>query len=141
MADPTQSLVSFLLSKSAVTDIIGDRIESDDLTQGVAVPAVTYRRISTSHANNIMGTKAGIARSRVEINCLAGTRLAADALAETIRKSGLLDIRREEIAGTTIQSVLIDAGVRHYTEGPETGDHEFRYVATFDLQIAFNEDF
>ena len=144
MADISTAFVTYLKTKSAVTDIIGSgadaRIEPGSLTQGVAVPAIAYRRISTTHYSTINGTVAGLASTRMEINAIADTQLAADQLGEAIRLCGILDIQRETVASVMIQGVFIDAGNRQYTEEPEPGDHQRRYVASQDYQIVFNEE-
>lgn len=140
MADISSALRTYLLTKTAITNVIGDRMESDALSQGVAVPAVVYRRISTRHGDTINGSKAGIAWTRFEINSIAATRLVADQLAETIRLCGILDLARETLSGVVVQGVVIDAGIRHHIEGPDEGDHQRRYVTSQDYQIAFNED-
>lgn len=144
MADISSALVTYLKSKTSITDIIGSganaRIEPDGLTQGVAVPAIVYRRISTTHGQTINGSVAGIAWTRFEINAIAATRLQADQLSEAIRLCGILDLQRETVGGVVIQGVIVDSGVRHYDEDPDQGDHQRRYVSSQDYQVCFNED-
>lgn len=139
MPDVSTSLVSFLLSKESITDIIVDRIESDALSQGVSVPAIVYRRISTAHGSTLQGSKAGVVWTRFEVDSIAPTRLQADQLAEAIRLCGILDLKRTTVEGLVIQGVIVDSGIRHSIDPPEQGDHQRRYVSTQDYQISFNE--
>lgn len=139
MADISAALVTYLLDQSSITDVIGDRIESGSLSQGVAVPAITYRRISTTHTHTIQGAKGGIAFSRIEINSFGATRLQADQLAELIRLSGILNLQRTAIGSVVVAGVVIDSGIRQDEIGPDEGSHERRYVASQDYQFAFYE--
>lgn len=139
MASVSESLVYYLTSNGPIAAVIGDRIESDSLSQGVAVPAIVYRCISTGYASDIDGTVLGMARSRYEIDCIADTRAAADSLAKLVRDSGMLAWQRKEIQGVLFQGVLIDSGVRHFTEQPDPGDHRKRYVASMDFQFSYSE--
>lgn len=140
MADISAAVAAYLLTKPAITDMVVDRIESGSLSQGVAVPAITYRRISTQHAHTIFGAKGGIAMSRIEINTFAATRLQADQLAERVRLCGILDLRRTAIGDVVVQGVVIDSGIRQDEEGPEEGSHERRYVTSQDFQFSYNEE-
>lgn len=139
MADVTESIRSFLLQSNALTALVSNRITPDVLPPGEPMPAVVYRRISTSHGSDIRGSKGGLARTRIEYECFAATRATANAVAEAIRLSGLLDVINV-VHGTNFRSVQVDAGQRHYTEPPEDGSHEFRYVTSQDYAISYEEN-
>lgn len=140
MADIASSLVYYLLNNAPIAAVIGGRIESDSLTQGVPVPAIVYRCISTLYASDIDGSVLGMAKARYEIDCMADTREAADSLAKLVRNCGLLGLKRSTVQGVLIQGVLIDSGVRYFADQPDPGDHRKRYVASMDFQISYSEN-
>ena len=133
-----ESLVKFLLSKTSVTDLVGDRIQPDVLPQHSAMPAITYRRVSTFHGDDLRGSKSGMASTRIEIETYASTRKQSTQLAEAIRLCGILDVI-DDMHGTNVRSVQIDAGQRHYTEPPEDGSDEHRYVTSQDYAFSYEE--
>lgn len=139
MASLEESLVAFLLSKTPVTDLVADRINPDILPQGSAVPAISYRRISTSHGDNILGSKSGMASMRLQIDVYAATRKQANETSEAIRLSGILDVYGD-MYSTNVRSVQVDNGQRHYTEPPEDGSDEFRYVTSQDYAFYYLEE-
>lgn len=140
MADLGSELRTYLLANAGVSALVDTRIEPDVLPQGYSVGtggAITYTIINTLHDHNINGLT-GIVRSRVEFTAYAATRLAANAIAEAVRASGLVgyvgllgDIR--------IESVMIDSGVQTLEESPTDGSQEHRYLTVFDYLVAYQE--
>lgn len=141
MADIGTAIQDYLAADATVSGLVGTRIRPDVLKQGETMPAVTYRVISTRHEHNINGAKTGIARSRIQIDCYAETRLGANALAEAIRKSGILDRGHKTTHGVYIYSVQIDAGQSHGIEQPDDGSDEFRRITSQDYAFTYGEDF
>lgn len=140
MADLGEAVRGFLIADAGVLGLVSSRIYPDVLPQGYAVSdggALTYTIIDTIHDHLINGLS-GIARSRVEFAAFAGTRAAANAIAEAVRASGL--------AGTTgtvgdvfFESVMLDSGIQTLDDRPTDGSQEHRYFTTFDYLIAYQE--
>lgn len=140
MADLGTAVRGYLIANAGVLSLTSTRIYPDVLPQGYSVAsggALTYTIIDTTHDHLINGLS-GIARSRIEFAACAGTRAAANAIAEAVRSSGF--------AGTTglvgdvfIESVMIDSGAQSLEESPTNGSQEHRYFTVFDYLIAYQE--
>lgn len=141
MADIGTAIQDYLTADATVSGLVGTRIRPDVIKQSETMPAVSYRTISTRHEHNINGAKTGIARSRIQFDCFADTRIGANALAEAIRKSGILDRGHTTTHGVYIYSVEIDAGASHGIEQPNDGSDQFRYVTSQDYAFTYGEDF
>lgn len=50
-----QALADFLLSKTAITDVVGQRVRPVFIAQSDTFPAIVYRRISAGHNPGIEG--------------------------------------------------------------------------------------
>lgn len=134
-----ESVRGVLLDSSSIVDKVVDRVIPDELEQGVALPAIVFRRISGQSYDQLEGRGAGIARSRIQIECYSGnSRKEADELAELVRLSDLL-IWQGERHGTDVRSVVIDENATHFTEPNTEGSHELRYVTSIDFEFHFLE--
>lgn len=140
MASVESVIHGFLSESASVLALVDSRIYPDDLPQkGATLPAITYYRVSTTHTNTINGSDAGLAQTRLQIDCFGANRAAANSLAETVRLSGirgLLGVTN----GVNIRGVAIDSGQSHYVENPTDGSHEKRYVTSTDYMISYFED-
>lgn len=139
MASLEESLVAFLLTKTIVTNIAQTRIYPDVLPQRAVLPAITYRRVSTIHGDDLRGSKSGMASTRIEIETYAATRKQSCQLSEAVRLSGILDVI-DDMHGTNVRSVQVDAGQRHYTEPPNDGSDAHRYVTSQDYAFSYQEN-
>ena len=138
MADVGDSVRALLLDDAAVTAVVGTRIVPDGLAQGETSPAITYRVISTDHEHDINGPKVGIVRSRITIDCYSTTRKAANALAELVRLSGILDWSGSTY-GVNVLAIVIDSGAEYIAEPNSEGSHELRYITSTDYSVTFRE--
>ena len=138
MADVGESIRALLLADASVAAQVGTRIVPDVLAQGEALPAIPYRVISTRHEQMITGTKVGILSSRITLDCFATTRAAANALAELVRLSGLLDWSGATY-GVDVLAVQVDTGAAYEHEPNTEGSHELRYITSQDYAITFRE--
>ena len=138
MADLGESLRALLLADATVLASVGSRIIPDQLAQGESLPAIVYRVIDTTHYHDITGPNAGIARSRVTIECFADTRAAANTLAEAVRNSGIRTWSGDAY-GVDVRSVEIDSGAYYFAEQPSDGTHEFRYGVSVDYAFHYVE--
>lgn len=126
-------LATYLLAQSSVSALIGSRIETDKLAQGETLPAVMLQVISRTHVQHLQGiTTAGTVR--VQIDCYAATRLAADAVAEAIVAAlRLLAATPAAIGAGTFVGDLEIQGPRSEATGPDDGSDEWEYVASLDV--------
>lgn len=126
-------LRTYLLANTAVAAAIGTRMYPDALEQGAALPAAVYQVISRTHVQHLQGiTTAGTVR--VQIDCYAATRLAADAVAEAIVAAlRLLAATPAAIGAGTIVGDLEIQGPRSDATGPDDGSDEWEYVASLDV--------
>lgn len=140
MADLGTAVRTYLYANAGVLALTSSRIYPDVLPQGYSVAsggALTYTIISTVHDHMLNGL-AGIARSRVEFAAFAGTRAAANAIAEAVRASGLVGTTGT-VGGVFFESVMIADGVQTLDERPTDGSQEHRYITIFDYLIAYQE--
>ena len=140
MADIGTAVRGYLYANAGVLALTSTRIYPDVLPQGYSVAsggALTYTIISTVHDHMLNGL-AGIARSRIEFAAFAGTRAAANALAEAVRASGLVGTTGT-VGGVFFESVMIADGVQTLDERPTDGSQEHRYITIFDYLIAYQE--
>lgn len=140
MADLGTAVRGYLIANAGVLALTSTRIYPDVLPQGYTVAsggALTYSIISTVHDHMINGL-AGIARSRIEFAAFAGTRAAANAIAESVRASGLVGTTGT-VGEVFFESVMIADGIQTLDERPTDGSQEHRYLTVFDYLIAYQE--
>ena len=140
MADLGTAVRTYLYANAGVLALTSTRIYPDVLPQGYSVAsggALTYTVISTVHDHMLNGL-AGIARSRIEFAAFAGTRAAANAIAEAVRASGLVGTTGT-VGGVFFESVMIADGIQTLDERPTDGSQDHRYITIFDYLIAYQE--
>lgn len=141
MADIASELITYLKTKSAVTDLVGTstaaRIYYGDAKQGVALPYIVIRVFDgTSHEH--LGGITGMAMNRVEVNCYAATSSAASALAEAVRLAPLQKFRGT-MGSTYVHEVASPQGYAREFEPPTTGDNRKRFNFVRDYFIHYAE--
>lgn len=144
MAAMEEALCSYILSKAAVTALIGSgsaaRLfalvlpQSCNLADGAAA---TYRIISGTEPGTL-ADRAGIVQSRVQITSFANTLSAAMALARAIKNSGIATLKGLS-GGVDFRGSMIEEGINTYDEPPTDGSETWRYIAEFDLLISYIE--
>lgn len=137
MADITESVRDYLLTKTAVTALVSTRIYPDVLPQAATLPAVTYTKISTVH-NHTLSALAGLASCRIEFSCYALTRRIANSIADAIQQCGIVAVKGLTYS-TDIRGVYLEDGQQTYQEAPSDGSQVHRYVCTFDLVFHYQE--
>src|SRR3990167_10750863 len=84
MAMIEPDLVSYLLADNAIVARIVDRIYPETLGQDPALPAITYTRINSQHAELLSGDP-DLSFGSFQISCWAETPSAAAELAGLVR--------------------------------------------------------
>lgn len=140
MADIGTEIITYLKTKSAVTDLIGSgtsaRIYLHEAKQGVALPyvvIVVYEGSSHEHLTGI----SGLAENRVEINCYSATNAGAFALAEAIRLAPLQ--MHKGVIGGTHGSVTSPQNYSQEYVTPVPGDNVKRFLVSRDYFVTHTE--
>lgn len=137
MADAGSSLRSYLLTKTALTAIVGQRIYFDVFPQSVTFPAIMMFRIDTRRDHTI-GDCTRIAHALFEFNCWSSSRSTSDSISHAIRTCGITSYR-----GTTgdiwFNGIEINSGERHLVEPPTDGNQVHLYGTSFDLMVHYRE--
>lgn len=138
MADVAVGLREYLLSKTAITDLVGlTRIYTDQLPQRATLPAIVLNQLFAVHDTQLSDL-AGLAHARVQIECYAATRLVANSIVEAIRGCGIIT-QKGTTNGVDIRGVRIEEGMSYKDDAATDGSDEQRYVSVFDLVIDYTE--
>lgn len=137
MADVAESLVQYLRTKSAITDLVSDRISPDSLPQGSSLPAIVYYEIDNVSAEHLGGI-AGVAHARFQIDCYATTRKQAKELQEKVRLAPLQGFRGT-MHNTFVQGVSRAGSFRTDADEPKDGSDQWRYIVSADYIISHDE--
>ena len=135
MATTGSNIRTYLLTKSAVTDVISTRLRPDVLAQSDSLPAATYSEIYTNHIHTVSAA-AGIEECMLEIVCYSSTRTQADSLADTIRQQ-LQGYRGASGSVQVMSCQLDDTG--HGYEKPEDDSDQGKYLTALRFRIHVQE--
>ena len=135
MAEVRVALRSYLLTKTAITDIVGQRIYAQQLPQSATIPAVTMTTISESYDHDLAGL-AGLVQTRIQFECFATTELVALQLADAIIWCGV-DTLKGLSGGINFRSVMVEDGRRCYSDADNDAGDEQRRVVNFDLMVTY----
>lgn len=110
-------------------------MHADALPQNVTMPAITYRVIDTV-PNEHLGGIADVSKARIQIDCFAKTRGAANALADAVRIA--LELKhRGDNSGQFINDISLVSGEVHMIDRPELGADERRYITSQDFFVSY----
>jgi len=133
MADVIKSVRMYLLNKTAITDLVGQRIEVKRLRQNAVIPAVTMSILSESYDHALDGL-AGIVSTRIQLECFAATAESCRSVADSIIWCGI-DTLKGLYASLQIRSVMVEDGRREYEDEDSDGGDLQRHVCSFDLMV------
>lgn len=135
MADVIKSVRQYLLTKTAVTDLVGQRIYQGRLPQtSTTLPAATLRIISENYDHALDGL-AGLVHTRIQVECYGSTSESSRTAADAIIWSGI-DAIQGTYTSTNIRSVTVEDGRREFEDEDSSGDDQ-RHVTSFDLMVIF----
>jgi hypothetical protein len=135
MADIGEAIVTQLKTEITVTNLAGTRFRPDELAQGETLPAVAYFVFSEDSETALTG-KVGLAQSRVQLDCYATTRSAANELADAIVDK--VDGLTGTYTGITVFDCFKDN--RYYrVDAPEPGASISRRRVVLDFVINHSE--
>jgi len=135
VADVQVAVRAYLLTKTAITDIVGQRIYTDKLPQKATLPAVTMRIQSERHIHALTGL-VGLVDTRLQFECYSASRIATNNLCNEIIFSGI-DAIKGTYSGLDIRGVMVEDGRRSFEDDDTAGGDDARYVSQFDLTISW----
>jgi len=136
-ADIGKAFRTKILSYSAVTTLIGQRMYPDNLLQSSALPAVVYSKISTERQHQIDNiTKSAFVRFMID--CYATSREVANDISHAMRNTGICAFKGT-VSGIYIGCVEIDSGDSYQTDTPTDGGQVYRYITSFDFRVHYWE--
>jgi len=137
VADVAIGIRGYLLSKSGITDLVGQRIYTDQLPQRATLPAIVMNQLFTTHDHQLSDLT-GLAHARVQCECYASTRLVANSILEAIRSCGIIT-QKGTTNGVDVRGVRIEDGMSYRDDAATDGSDEQRYVSVVDLVIDYLE--
>ena len=135
MANTGSNIRTYLLTKSAITDLVSTRIRPDLLAQSDSLPAIVYSEIFTNHQHTLTAA-AGIEECMLELMCYSSTRTEADSLADLVRQQ-LQGYRGTAGSVEVISSKLDDTG--HGYEQPQDDSEDGKYITALRFLIHVTE--
>lgn len=145
MASMEEAFCSYLLSKSAITAIIGAgsaaRLWCAQLPQDYNVDqgaAAVYEIISGDDIHTL-SDRSGFVEARVQIATYSKFHADAIGLARTIKNCGITALKGVS-GGVDFRGVSVEQGIRTYgNEQPTDGTDSWRYLAEFEFKISYLE--
>lgn len=137
MADVLGAVRTYLLSRSSVTDVIGQRMYFQRRPQKAALPSATISRVSETH-DHLLSDRSGFVKTRLQIECFSTQQVVTEALATAIYKTGVAAIKGLT-NGVDIRGVVVEDGRRDYTLDDPNGGDDHIYVSQFDLEVSYKE--
>jgi hypothetical protein len=126
-----------LLSYSAVTTLISQRMYTDVLPERATLPAVLFYVTSTEREHYLEGvTKA--AHARIMFECYAATRTTAGAISKAIRETGI-DSFAGTVSGYAFQGCDFEDGDEYMQDPPTDGNQAHRYIVSFQMLVHYQE--
>jgi hypothetical protein len=136
MYDVAQSIRAYLLTKTAITDVVGQRIYADQLPQNATLPAIEMAVISDVPEMQLSDIT-GLTKARIQFVCFATTRRITRQISQAIRTCGVAAIKGL-YSGVWIKGVAVD-GSFDATIPPSDGNDIHRYLTTVDLVVDYLE--
>lgn len=133
MADVIKAVRAYLLTKTAVTDLVGQRYYQKRLLQDATIPAITTKILSEEYEHALDGL-GGIVSTRINFECFADSSETARSVADAVIWSGI-DAIKGTYASTSIRSVMVEDGRREYEDEDTSGGDYQRHVCSFDLMV------
>lgn len=135
MADILTGVRTYLLTRSTVTALVGERIYPDEAPQSVTAAHVLLSDVSSESYEHLNGCS-GLAETRVQVSCRATTRQAANDLREAIRL--VMQGRRGTYGACTVRACRV-AGRASFYEPPQNKTDVGRYTRSIDFLITHFE--
>lgn len=129
-----EALFSLLSSDETIAALVADRIEPEMTSEGSALPAITYSRLTGTPTFTLLGSTSGLQTDRFGFDCRAATYLDSLTLFELVRKR--LDGFRGHAAGEQINWIQHDAGHNDF-DGPVDGSGRGAFSAWIEFDVQY----
>lgn len=127
-----EALRTYLLTKTGLTALIGTRIAPDDIADGMAIPCVTYKKISDVKTTTHQGISE-LEMPSFQFSCYADSKSVARRINNQIR-TALTDYRGV-MSGLTVQAItLLNEMSSRQNLGDGTGKY---FIDSLEFEIAF----
>lgn len=137
MPDISATIRTMILADSTIAGLVGTRVTSDALPQTASMPAITYFVVDTV-PQECLDAIANISTARIQVDCFADTRAAANKLADYVRLA--LELKNHTLTGTQyINAIHLDSGEQHLFDRPEEGSDKRRYIASQDFRVTYRQ--
>lgn len=130
------TFAQYLLSRSSITDIVGQKIYSYYLPQGTTYPAIVYRIVSGTHDHTLdsQSPALGIMRCRIQLDILSDKLDQVAVLSEAIRQE--LDGYSGSMSNAyCIRSRLVNE--LGFVTAPEDGSDTWVYRRAVDYLVRY----
>ena len=136
MYDVAAAIRSYLLSKDAIRDIVGQRIYADALPQNATLPAIEMVVLDDTPEMQLSDIT-GLTKARIQFVCHGATRRTTRQIAQAIRTCGVAALKGLS-SGVWIKGV---APERSFDDSipPTDGNDTHRYLTTVDLVVDYLE--
>lgn len=137
MSDISSGLITYLESKTAVTDIVGTgdnaRIFPDRIPKDPTYPLVVVDEFASTHDHDLSGAS-GIYHPRISVDCYDQTSGDAQTLAEAVR--GVMQGYRGAMGVEFVHSCELDGKVRDQLQQRDASDRPIdRVRLSFRLTV------
>jgi|DEB19_MinimDraft_3_1074340.scaffolds.fasta_scaffold60846_2 hypothetical protein len=137
MADVIKSIRTYLLTKTAITDLVGQRIYASRLPQSQSQTAnCIVLRITSETYDHALDGLAGIVATRLAVECYATSGEVSRSIADAVIWCGI-DAIKGTYTNLSIRSVMVEDGRREYEEEDTSGGDSQRHVVTFDFMVTW----
>jgi hypothetical protein len=145
MAVMEEAFCTYLLSKSAITALIGSgsaaRLWVSQLPQSydVSQGAAAVYEIIFGEDIHTLSDRCGLVETRLQMCCYAATHKAAVGLAREIKNCGITTLKGLS-SSVDFRGVSVEQGIRSYAnEQPTDGTDSWRHLAEFEFKISYLE--
>jgi|TARA_Y100000310_G_scaffold134899_2_gene133814 hypothetical protein len=142
MASIGESFRTYILTKTAITDIVSTRVYQNKVPQGQALPYLWFRRGTTDDSEGLTLDKSQGGseqfRETFDVECV-GDETALDnveLLADAIKA---LNTETGTFGDGTVQGLFVDDHSDNYQPTNDNGD-EGRHIATAEVQVVGYEE-
>lgn len=135
MTDIGGSIRTLTLADASISSTVGTRMYSDYLRQSATLPAITYFVVDTVTNQHLTGI-ASASQARIQIDCYAASRSAANSLADDVRRA--LQGQNHTLVGSQyILDISLPSGEHHGIDPPEDGSDIRRFITSQDFSVTY----
>lgn len=138
MADIGIATRARLIADTAVKAIVVARVYPDRLPQSPTLPACVYHVVSGTDEVHLGGL-VGVAHARLQVDCYATTRAAANALATAVRNALCASTGRGTWGTVYVCGATPQGGERYDTQSLGDGSDDPQYLTMRDFLISYED--